>query len=226
MVDNAPRDPTARFGDRVDDYVRHRPGYPTALVAHLRAGGWLPLRARVADIGAGTGISSAMFLDAGCTVHAVEPNAPMRAAAQARLGKCAGFRAVDGRAEATTLADASIDLVAAAQAFHWFDADAVRVEWRRILHAGGVAAVFWNSRRLAGNDFLEGYEHLLRTYGVDYSDVAERHQDDDTMRAWFDTGLRDVTEFPNAQSLDFDALRGVCYRRRTRPAGAIRDTQR
>lgn len=204
----APRDPTKRFDDRVDDYVRHRPGYPPALVAHLRAGGWLPQRAVVADVGAGTGISSAMFLDADCSVHAVEPNAPMRAAAQVRLGTHAGFRAVDGRAEATTLADTSVDLVAAAQAFHWFDADAVRGEWRRILRAGGVATVFWNSRRLEGSAFLEGYENLLRTFGVDYGDVAERHQDDAAMRRWFGAGLRDVAEFPNAQSLDFDALRG------------------
>ena len=203
-----PRDPTKRFDDRVDDYIRHRPGYPAALVAHLRAGGWLPHRAVVADIGAGTGISSAMFLDADCIVHAVEPNAPMRAAAQARLGTHTGFHAVDGRAEATTLADTSVDLIAAAQAFHWFDADAVRGEWRRILRAGGVAAVFWNSRRLDGSAFLEGYENLLRNFGVDYGEVAERHQDDAAMRRWFGAGLRDVAEFPNAQSLDFDALRG------------------
>jgi len=204
----APRDPTRRFDDRVDDYVRHRPGYPAALVAHLRAGGWLQPNAVVADIGAGTGISSAMFLDAGCVVRAVEPNAPMRAAAQARLGTRAGFRVIDGRAEATTLADASVDLVAAAQAFHWFDANAVRGEWRRILRTGGVAAVFWNSRRLDGSAFLEGYEDLLRTFGIDYARVAERHQDDAAMRRWFGAGLRDVAEFPSAQSLDFDALLG------------------
>lgn len=202
------RDPTRRFDDRVDDYARHRPGYPPTLVAHLRAAGWLSPRSVVADIGAGTGISSSMFLDAGCTVHAIEPNGPMRAAAQARLGSRAGFHAVDGRAEATTLADASIDLVAAAQAFHWFDADAARTEWRRILRAGGVAAVFWNSRRLDGSAFLEGYENLLRAFGVDYGEVAERHQDDAAMRRWFGAGLRDAVEFPNAQSLDFDALRG------------------
>jgi len=203
-----PRDPTTRFDDRVDDYVRHRPGYPPALVAHLRAGGWLPLNAVVADVGAGTGISSAMFLDAGCTVQAVEPNAPMRDAAQTLLGVRTGFHAIDGRAEATTLADASVDLVAAAQAFHWFDMDAVRVEWRRILRAGGVAAVFWNSRRADGSAFLEGYESLLREFGTDYKEVADRHQDDATMHAWFGSGLRDVAEFPHAQSLDFDALRG------------------
>jgi len=204
----APRDPTKRFDDRVGDYVRHRPGYPPALIAHLRAGGWLPPQAVVADIGAGTGISTAMFLDAGCIVHAVEPNAPMLAAARARLGDRAGFHAVDGRAEATTLADASVDLVAAAQAFHWFDTDAVRGEWRRILRPDGVAAVFWNSRRLDGSAFLEGYETLLRRFGVDYDRVAERHQDDAAMRRWFGAGLHDFAEFPNAQSLDFDALRG------------------
>lgn len=202
------RDPTARFSDRVDDYVRYRPAYPPALYERLRERGWLRPHAVVADVGAGTGISSAPLLDVGATVLAVEPNAAMRAAAIERLRAQANFRAVDGRAEATGLADASVDLVSAAQAFHWFDADAVRAEWRRILRAEGVAAVYWNSRRSEGSAFLEGYERLLREFGTDYADVAERHQDDATMRRWFGAGLRDHAEFAQAQRLDFDGLRG------------------
>lgn len=204
----APNDPTERFGDRVADYVRHRPSYPPALIGFLRARGYLPPNARVADIGAGTGISSALFLEAGCKVLAVEPNAAMRAAAQHALGRRNGFHVVDGRAEATTLGDGSIDLISAAQAFHWFDSDAVRVEWRRILRRRGVVAVYWNSRRLDGSPFLQGYERLLREFGTDYAEVAERHPDDAAMSRWFGPGLREQVEFANAQRLDFDGLRG------------------
>lgn len=202
------REPTARFSDRVDDYVRYRPAYPPALYGRLNERGWLRPHTVVADIGAGTGISSAPFLDLGASVIAVEPNAAMREAAVDRLASNSNFRAVDGRAEATGLADASVDLVSAAQAFHWFDTSAVHAEWRRILRDGGVAAVYWNSRRSDGSAFLEGYERLLREFGTDYADVAERYQDDATMRRWFGAGLRDVAEFAQVQRVDFDGLRG------------------
>jgi SAM-dependent methyltransferase len=199
---------TERFTSRVADYVRYRPDYPTALPAWLRDEHGVTADWRVADIGAGTGISSKMFLDAGHAVTAVEPNAAMRAAAQHWLGGDACFTAVDGSAEATGLADASVDLVSVAQAFHWFDQAAIKAEWRRILRPGGLVAVYWNSRRLIGTPFLQGYEALLNRYGADYSSVSERYGDDAHMRRWFGAGLRGMTRFPHAQRLDFDALRG------------------
>src|SRR5690349_495524 len=201
-------DPTSRFSDRVADYVRYRPDYPPALLDWLqRELGVSPAWA-VADVGAGTGISSRLFLDAGYRVTAIEPNAAMRAAAVEWLGNDPSFRAIDGRADATDLPDASIDLVCVAQAFHWFEPQSTRREFRRILRAGGLAVIFWNSRKLAGTPFLEGYEALLKRYGTDYAMVAERHADDDTMRAWFGEGLRGEAHFPHRQRLDFDGLLG------------------
>ena len=108
---------TTRFSDRVDDYVRYRSDYPVALLDWLQREQGVDRHWRVADVGAGTGISSKMFLDAGYRVTAVEPNAPMRAAAEQWLRGYDGFDAVDGRADATKLADASVDLVTVAQAF-------------------------------------------------------------------------------------------------------------
>ena len=204
---------TTRFTDRVADYVRYRPDYPRALLDWLHVELGVDRSWKVADIGAGTGISSKMFLDAGHEVVAVEPNAAMREAAVAWLGGNSHFSAVDGSAEATGLADASIDLVSAAQAFHWFDQQAVKPEWRRILRQRadgkpGLVVVYWNSRRLTGTPFLEGYERLLLDYGIDYSSVSERYGDDGHMRQWFGAGLRGMASFPHSQRLDLDALRG------------------
>jgi SAM-dependent methyltransferase len=137
---------TERFSDRVADYVRYRPDYPHTLLSWLQdelgvANDW-----HVADVGAGTGISSRMFLDAGYRVTAVEPNAAMRAAMTAWLGGVDGFRAVDGSADATGLPDGGVDLVTVAQAFHWFDFDAALAEIRRVLRPGGALAILFNQR--------------------------------------------------------------------------------
>ena len=199
---------TARFSDRVDDYVRYRPDYPLALLDWLQREQGVDAAWRVADIGAGTGISSKMFLDAGYRVAAVEPNAPMRTAAEQWLHAYEGFHAVDGTANATGLADASVDLVTVAQAFHWFDEEATRREFARILRPRGLAAIWWNSRRLTGTRFLEGYEELLQTYGTDYSSVAERYADDARMHAWFGDGYCGSASFEHGQRLDFEALKG------------------
>ena len=202
-------DSTERFSSRVADYVRYRPDYPPALLDWLHQDIGVPTETLVADIGAGTGISTRLFLAAGHPVIAVEPNAAMRAAAEQLLAPdYLRLKVADGTAEATGLADNSVGLVAAAQAFHWFDTTAVRREWARILQPEGMALVFWNSRLLDASPFLIGYEQLLLEFGTDYTEVAERYQDDDTMRAWFGEGLRGMARLPNVQRMDYDGLRG------------------
>lgn len=201
-------DVTQLFSNRVADYVRWRPDYPSALVPWLQQQGTALPGAVVADIGAGTGISARLLLDAGCAVTGVEPNGPMRAAMVELLGPNPRFRALAGRAEATGLPPASMDLITVAQAFHWFDPEAVRAEWRRALRPGGLVAIFWNTRRRGGTPFLEGYEQLLHRRGTDYAAIVERHGDADTMRAWFGAGLVGEARFDHAQSFDLTGLRG------------------
>ena len=201
-------DPADRYSDRVADYERYRPDYPPALIDWLGEHGALPPATIVADIGAGTGISSAPFLDAGCTVVAVEPNAAMRAAAERRFAKVPRFRGVNGRAEATTLASASIDLVVAGTAFHWFDREAARREFMRILKPGGRVALFWNVRSL-DSEFMRGYEAMQRAHSAEYAatNARERANEGD-ISAFFGSGGFEHAVFPNAQSLDFEGLLG------------------
>lgn len=198
---------TTRFSDRVENYVRFRPGYPAAVLEVLRAETGLAPGLAVADVGSGTGISAKLFLDAGHPVHAVEPNAGMRAAAEAMLGGDPRFRSVAGSAEATTLPDGSVDYVVAAQAFHWFDPAAVAPEWRRILRPGGWIVLLWNTRQTDSTPFLRAYEALLREHGTDYTTVNHENVTDEALRiALGERYVRRVV--PSGQVFDFDGLKG------------------
>lgn len=199
-------DPTQRFTDRVADYVRYRPGYPDALLRVLQESAGLAARSVAADLGSGTGISTELLLRAGGTVFAVEPNDAMRAAAEERLGGRPGFRSVAGTAEATTLPDASVDLVAAGQAFHWFRPEPARAEMLRILRPAGGVALFWNRRR-DETPFGAGYESVLRRHGVDYAQVDHRNVDDDVISRFLAPGWERLS-FENAQELDLESLTG------------------
>ncbi len=205
-MDSSSPDTKERFTGRVDDYVRARPGYPDALVEDLVAAGALFPGAAVADIGSGTGISCELFLRHGYAVIGVEPNAPMRAAAEARLARYPLFRSQAGSAEATGLAPASVDLVVAAQAFHWFDAGRSRAEFRRLLKEGGQVALIWNARRAAGTPFLAAYEELLLEFGTDYSQVGHRGVGAERLAAFF-AGPFATRRHENAQELDLAGLR-------------------
>ncbi len=201
-------DPTRRFSDRAGDYARWRPGYPEALVPWLHATFGIDAGWHVADIGAGTGLSAQPFLDAGHRVTGVEPNAAMREAAIAALAHESHFAMVDGTAETTPLAEASIDLVACAQAFHWFDRDAVRREWSRLLTPRGLVAVYWNTLVEDHGPFEAAYASLVAEHGIDHAAVAAAHPDDAEMHTWFGDGLRGATRLAHPQRLTFEALRG------------------
>jgi SAM-dependent methyltransferase len=200
-------DPTARFADRVDAYRRARPGYPRELLDHLdaRLGGLRGLR--VADLGSGTGILTADLLERGCRVWAVEPNEAMRRAAEDALGARADFVSVDGAAEATGLEAGSIELVTAAQAFHWFDLEATGRELRRILAPGGSVAVIWNDRRQRRGAFAEAYEAFLLEWATDYRAVRESYGVAERLGKLFTPGSFEHAVFANHQDLDLDGLR-------------------
>ena len=170
------------FDAWASEYERYRPGYPDALFEHIAQRLELPELAQVADLGAGTGKAARAMARRGWRVTAVEPGGPMldelRAQA-AREGLVLEARV--GSAEATGLADASVDLATAAQSFHWFDKEAAVPEMARIVRPGGGAAVFWNSRADDRSAFLAAYTELLARY------VPEEHLDRQRPTEIFDT---------------------------------------
>jgi ubiquinone/menaquinone biosynthesis C-methylase UbiE len=165
------KDSTQRFSSRVGNYVRYRPAYPPAVLDLLKNDCGLTAASVIADIAFGTGIFTRMLLENGNHVFGVEPNADMRHAGEEFLRAYSQFTSVAGTAEATTLANHSIDLITAAQSAHWFDREKARREFIRICRTGGWTVLLWNERRTGSTPFLRDYEQLLLQYGTDYQEV-------------------------------------------------------
>jgi SAM-dependent methyltransferase len=153
---------TERFSGLASAYVAARPSYPLEAVDVLFAGLGDPAALVVADIGAGTGISSRLIALRGPRVFAIEPNADMRAAAEENER----VTWVDGTAEATTLAAGSVDVVAAFQAWHWVDHAAGVAEAQRILRPGGRLAAIYNERD-EREPFTAAFGALVAKYAID-----------------------------------------------------------
>lgn len=200
-------DPTKRFTNRVENYVKFRPSYPDGMSTYFRDSLGFGHQSVIADVGSGTGISSVVLLDLGAFVYAVEPNAVMRQSAETFL---AGrrFQSVDGSAENTTLENESLYIVTAGQAFHWFDRERTRLEFARILRPGGQVVLFWNDRVVSGTPFLEEYEEILLRYCPEYLTVRHKYLGIDEMRPFFSDGEVTLAKFPNEQKLDFEGLSG------------------
>ncbi len=201
-------DAKQRFSSRVADYVCYRPGYPPAMLDLLRAECGLRPGHVVADIGSGTGFLSELFLKNGNRVYGVEPNAEMRQAGEEYLASYDGFSSIEGSAESTTLEDASVDFVTAGQAFHWFEPNATRGEFIRILKPAGWVVVLWNERLTDTTPFLRDFEALLRKFGTDYSRVNESYPREEQMRSFFQSSAYRQQQIPNLQVFDFEGLAG------------------
>jgi SAM-dependent methyltransferase len=197
-----------RFSNRVEDYVRYRPGYPRGALDVLREACGLTAESTVVDVGSGTGLLAQLFLENGNVVYGVEPNAAMRDAGEQFLASYKHFCSVAGSAEATTLPDACADCVVSGQAFHWFEPKATRAEFARVLRRGGWVAVIWNERVSDRTAFQREYADLLREHCDDYAKVAETYPQYARMKDFFGSGAGGEKILPNEQVFDFEGLRG------------------
>lgn len=196
-----------RFSNRVENYVKYRPGYPPELLGLFRDEMGLTPESIMADVGSGTGISTKLFLENGNPVYAIEPNEAMRSAAEALLVEFPNFHSKSGWAEETGLPNDSVDFAVAAQAFHWFDPEKTREEFVRILKPGGHIVLIWNERQLDTTAFLREFEQLLLKFAKDYTKVRHENVDESALNAFFQKEYRKAV-LENSQVLDLDGLLG------------------
>ncbi len=200
--------PLARFSSRVRNYVLYRPDYPPALADFVEKDLGLARGSVIADVGSGTGKLSVLFLERGYRVIGIEPNDEMREAAEDLKERFPDFVNLAGQAEALPLEDGSVQAVMAGQAFHWFDPEKTRAEFRRVLAPGGLVLLIWNDRSVDATPFLRAYERLLTERCPEYSEIASQYANEEVLRAFFGaTGYREET-FYNEQVFDWEGLKG------------------
>lgn len=171
------------FGRAAGEYERARPGYPSAVIDLLAETGGLDRGRLVVDLAAGTGKLTRLLGSSGATVIAVEPVAAM-------AESLVGTRLITAAtAEALPLRTEVVDLLTAAQAFHWFDAAAAMDEVRRVVRPGGWLAVLWNERDESVS-WVRSLGHLMERHGGGLP-YARRVGDFGALLRG--AGLRDVT---------------------------------
>lgn len=204
--------PTGRFTGLAANYARYRPDYPEAALAFLTERCGLGPDALLIDLGCGTGISARLFARRGVRVIGVDPNADMlrQAETEAAPEGCPPpvYRA--GRAEATGLPDASADVVLAAQAFHWFEADVALRECHRLLKPGGWAVLMWNERD-ESEPFTAAYGAATRAVPEAEAVETPRGQAGEPLLACPLFVDRERRVFPHEQVLDEEAMLGRAF---------------
>ncbi|MEJ0106797.1 MAG: class I SAM-dependent methyltransferase [Bacteroidota bacterium] len=197
--------PTKRFSNRVENYMRYRPSYPDDIVPFLETNLLLQKEQRIVDIGSGTGLFAEILLKKGYGVTCIEPNEEMRKAGEKKLSHYPGFISRQHKAEQTGLRNHTVDLITVAQAFHWMDAVTIRKEFARILKPGGHVVLAYNLR-LTNSPFLQEYDQLKKQFAIE-KNINDRRSEEN-IKSFFHPHAMNIQSFPNIQWLDFDALKG------------------
>jgi len=205
MKENS-KNPLTRFSNRVENYIKYRPGYPVEIIDFMKNDLNLDSTDTIADIGSGTGLFSELLLKNGNTVYGIEPNNEMRTAAENILQLYKNFISLNGTAERTTLKENSCDFITCAQAFHWFDLLKTKKEFSRILNNDGYVILIWNSRINDASDFMSAFENFLNKFSIDYQKVNHQIIGLETFGKFFNNF--EVQYFPNEQVFDFEGLKG------------------
>lgn len=208
--------PTTRFSNRVEDYARYRPHYPVAVIDTIRNLMDVSERTVISDIGSGTGIFTQRLLDLDTWIYGVEPNDAMRKYAEndpsfdimIENTEIRKVEFVKGTSDATELESDSVDLITVAQAFHWFEPEATKKEFLRILKNNGRLLLIWNDRKIEDQGLSFEYEEILRSTCQEYKVVTHKNIEESQLKAFYEPNEFTRFDFENVQEFDFDGLFG------------------
>ena len=186
------------YKNNSDNYVKARPSYHPELLKRLKS---RISTGKIIDLGAGTGIFTKQLVEAGLNPIAIEPVPEMRNKLADQLPST---EVRDGTAENTGLESNSVDVVIAAQAFHWFNYSSALAEIKRILVSGGLLVCVWNVRDV-NVDWVGAYESVLS----EYEGSTPRHSSKEWRKAIdLDPSFQLVDEWsiPNPQASSSEAV--------------------
>lgn len=198
-------EPQHRYTASAEHYDSHRPSYPSLIIDWILETTVKAPPARIADVGCGTGIATRLLAERGFDVVGVDPSEEMLAFA--RRGGLARY--VRGTSTATTLETGSVDLVTAAQCFHWFELEPTFAEIRRVLRPQGWGAALWNLR--GATPLMEDYYGLLQAYSSEYAILQKQEAAPAALRGAAEIDTCRLVELANVQTLDRSGLRGRAY---------------
>jgi len=180
-ADNKPgweRDNRIHFDEIVVNYDKFRWDYPAELFADAIHFSGQENGKRAIEIGAGTGKATMPFLDAGYTVTAVEMGVNMAEFLQNKYERYKNFNIITSTFEDASLEDESYDLIYAASAFHWVDAEIGCPKVFRLLKDGGAFILFRNNvYRQEGNSLDVAIDAAYEQYYYSYYPRYDRPVD-------------------------------------------------
>lgn len=195
------------FTGKINEYVKYRPSYPREIINLIIMNCSLSSSSRIADIGSGTGIFSRLLLEASLSVTGIEPNDEMRSASKVLLSHYEHFDCIDGYAENTNLQNKSVDLITAAQAFHWFKGNETKAEFKRILRENGKVALIWNQRDI-GEPIQSELNNILDKSVPDHRGHAHHESDVEETLQFFEPAAISSWEVDHFQTLSLDGFIG------------------
>lgn len=131
------------FGPVAEAYDRGRPGYSEETARWLLSLAGQDRVLEILEVGAGTGKLTAELVALGHVVHACDPSEGMLDVLARNVPEA---RTKVASAEDLPYGDRTFDVVIAAQAFHWFDAEPALAEFARVLRPTGHLALVWHER--------------------------------------------------------------------------------
>jgi Dimethyladenosine transferase (rRNA methylation) len=153
------------FDEIVANYDRTRLEYPANLISDIFNYAHADNSKKALEIGAGTGKATKSFLDAGYDVTAVEIGSNMAGFLKERFRQYQNLDVINDSFEKIPLENDKYDLIYAASAFHWVDAEIGCPKALRLLKCGGTLALFrYNAVPDDGEKLYEKIQTIYEKY--------------------------------------------------------------